>query len=427
VVEGFSGRLLFVAVLVAVLLLPASARGDGGFSGISDVLNATAAEVGVVHLLYNAPPGTQVQFFERVEDRLKALGLATATSRAVAGLPEAVTWRCDRTLRRFEATAIAPDGARSHDSYDVRTPSCVNRLKLSVPRRVALGATTRVRVEDRWKNGGVKPSLCITPPGGRRACRVLAFPRAVDFSGRDFRATKPGLWRVELRLDGHRVRVAVPVGGVRRVPVAPLARVLVTGDSMMQGLDGFLGDRWAETATVRSDTQTGSGVSRGVEWVRRAAAQAKRHRPRTTVLLMGDAGYPMRTPDGTMRACCDELWAAEYSRRARVMMKTYIRQGRGRVVWLTMPTPRNAALAAVTAVVNRALARADDGLAGARVVRLDLLLAPNGYREYMPYRGQTVRVRQTDGMHLTATGASIAAEAVAKTLRRFPGRLSTAP
>ena len=85
-VDGFWGRLLFVAVLVAVLLLPASARGDGGFPGISDVLNATAAEVGVVHLLYNAPPGTQVQFFERVQDRLKALGLATATSRAVAGL-----------------------------------------------------------------------------------------------------------------------------------------------------------------------------------------------------------------------------------------------------------------------------------------------------------------------------------------------------
>jgi hypothetical protein len=98
------------------------------------------------------------------------------------------------------------------------------------------------------------------------------------------------------------------------------------------------------------------------------------------------------------------------------MMKTYIRGGRGRVFWLTIPTPRDVEVANVVGIVNRAILRAAEGLAGARIVRLDSIFTPNGYREYMPYRGRWVRVRQSDGGHLTATGAAIAAEAVAKAM-----------
>jgi len=408
-----------LAAAVAVLLAPATAQAALAPPKVSNVLIADVTEVGVVGLGYVAPLGSQVEFRERVGNRSKVLGVEPVkpTSPPAAGLEEAVRWRCDRLVRRFEATAMAPDGSSSQDSYDVRTPSCVNRLKLSVPRRVARGATARISVKDRWKSGGLKPRLCITPPRGRRSCRVLSFPRTIDVAGRRFRASRRGLWRVELRLSGHRVRAAVAVGGARYVSPAQLPTLLATGDSSMQGIDSALDDRLAEKAIVSSDLQPGSGVSRGVEWLTRAPAQAKRYRPRTTVISVGGLeGHPMKTPDGATRECCDALWAEEYTRRIRVMMRTYIRGGKGRVFWLTIPTPRDLEVANVVGIVNRAILRAAEGLAGARIVRLDSIFTPNGYREYMPYRGRSVRVRQSDGGHLTAAGAAIAAEAVTKAM-----------
>jgi len=406
--------LFAVAVVSTALLAPATARGDG--------LSATS-QAGVVAVGYAAPLGSQVNFRERTGTRSKVLGVATVTATTkppTAVLLEAVKWRCDRVVRRFEATATAPDGSSSQDSYDVRTPSCANRLKLSVPRRVARGARVRVSVQDGWKNGGVKPRLCIIPPRGRRSCRVLAFPRAVDVAGRHFRASKRGLWRVELRLSGHRVRAAVAVGGAHYRPPAPLPTLLATGDSTMQGLDSALADRLADRANVRSDLHAGTGVSRGVEWLTRAAAQTKKYRQRTTVISVGDWAQTMQTPDGATRECCDELWAEEYRRRARVMMTTYIRGGKARVFWMAIPIARHPELAAVSRVVNAAVLRAAEGLSGVRIVRLDSIFTPNGYREYMPYRGRTVRVRQSDGAHLTAVGLAIAAEAVDKAMREAP-------
>jgi len=418
--------LLAVALTVA---LPANARAQSVLPTVlpKDILAASEAQLGVIGLAYGGgQQGTRVFFYERTAGKLKQVGVSTVNKPPVAALPAAVRWRCDRVVRHFEATAVAPDGTRSQGTTDIRTPSCANRLALSVPKRLALGATARIRVNDRWLNGGIRPRLCITAPGARRVCRVLAFQRTVDIAGRRFRATKRGLWRVELRLRGHRERAAVAVGGARYVSPAPRPRVLADGDSMMVGLDSFLADRLADTVTVRSDWQAGAGVGQDFGRLTRAAALTRKHKPRTTVMLVAEAGYAMQSPDGAKRQCCDALWAAEYTRRVRLIMKTYIQKGRGHVLWLTLPTPRHAELAKVTAVQTIALLRAAQGLAGARILRLDQILTPNGYRETMVYRGQTVRVRQSDGLHLTTTGASIAAEAVEKALRASPGWLGSA-
>jgi len=358
-----------------------------------------------------------VDFRERVGGGLKALGVATVRKSPGVFLLNAVRWRCDRQLRRFEAVAVAPDGSRSSDSYDVRTPSCANRLSLSVPRRAARGAMARVRVHDRWTNGGIKPRLCITPPRGVRKCRALTFPRAVDLAGREFRPRKRGVWRVELKLEGHRTRAAIAVGGARHVFPGSLPKLLATGDSSVQGIDSYLGDRLAKTMDVRREPHHGTAISKGPEWLTRAVAQVKRYRQRTTVISLGGEGHRMRMPDGSTRVCCDEPWAEEYRRRVRVMMKTYRRGGKARVVWLAVPTPRHAQFAAITAVINPNILRAAEGLSGVKVLRLDQIFTPFGYREYMPYRGQNVRVRNTDGVHLTATGTAIAAEAIHKALR----------
>ena len=53
--------------------------------------------------------------------------------------------------------------------------------------------------------------------------------------------------------------------------------------------------------------------------------------------------------------------------------------------------------------------RAGRDIGGVRVLRMDLLFTPHGYREVMRYRGRDVRVREADGIHLNVAGTAIAA------------------
>jgi hypothetical protein len=129
----------------------------------------------------------------------------------------------------------------------------------------------------------------------------------------------------------------------------------------------------------------------------------------------------MPTPGGSSAACCDEPWVAEYARRVRTMMRAYRRHGRGRVLWLTLPMPREARLIPIFGAVNRAILRAADGLSGVKVLRMDLLFTPAGYRDVMRYRGKSVRVREIDGVHLSISGTAIAATAIARELVALRG------
>ena len=97
-------------------------------------------------------------------------------------------------------------------------------------------------------------------------------------------------------------------------------------------------------------------------------------------------------------------------------MRTYRRQGRGRVIWLTIPLLRSPRLVSSLGV-NYAIVRAAEGLDGVRVLRLDKLFSANGFQEVINYRGRDIRVRESDGVHLTIAGAAIAAKVVAVAVR----------
>ena len=125
----------------------------------------------------------------------------------------------------------------------------------------------------------------------------------------------------------------------------------------------------------------------------------------------------MTTPDGTRVACCDARWATEYARRARVLMQIYARNGRGRVLWLTIPLPRAERRLAHVLAVNEAVVAAGAGLPEVNVIRLDAVFTPDGYRDVIRYRGRDVAVRDVDGVHLNVAGTAIAARIVAQALR----------
>ena len=407
--DGLAARVLLAPP--AARLVAVDARGPGP---VTNAFAADATGIGVIKLIFNGAEGSPVEFFEQIGDRSRRLGQSSADPGAQTILDDATTWSCDRLVRRFFATAILPNGSKATGAHTVRTASCADRFRLRVPRRIAPGARAEIRVADRWGIGGIRPQLCITPPKARTRCRTLAFPAAVAIATRGLRATTRGLWTVELRIREHRIRKSFAVGaGVASGHSVP--RVLTSGDSMMQGIDSFLADELGDSVTVRSDVRVGAAISRKPgEWEAIAASQVASVRPRITVISIGAAeGFPMTTPPGATVVCCDESWVAEYSRRVRAMMTTYVRGGGARVFWLTVPVPRLAARLPVSRAVNDAIVRAGAGQPGVSVLRMDLLFSPNGYQDAIRYRGRRVRVREVDAIHLNVSGTAIAAQVVA--------------
>jgi uncharacterized protein len=214
---------------------------------------------------------------------------------------------------------------------------------------------------------------------------------------------------------------------MRATPRGGRLSVLATGDSMIQIIDSYVQQRIGSgPARVRSDAHISTGISKPslLDWPAHAMRRARGMRPDVTVIFLGaNDGFPMAGA-----ACCGRAWRIEYARRARVMMHTYARGGRARVYWLLLPAPRGAAAAGaarrelpeVYFGVNAALRRAARGLEDdVRLIDLVEVFTPGWrYRDSMPVAGRTVRVRQSDGVHLNTTGASLAATLVIRAMRR---------
>ena len=332
--------------------------------------------------------------------------------------PRSATWRCDRLTRTFNAAGRRADGSVETATFTLRTPSCRNRLTLTAPRKVRPGARVTLRVRDRFKLGGISPRLCIRD----QRCRALRIPAGRSVATYSFRPRGKGLRRLSLRSRWQRLSAVVAVGvrppaGARRLPV-----VLTTGDSLMQSTDAILGDRLTDRARVRTDVFIGSKISRAspVDWADIPRRQL-RFEPAATVIFLGtNEGWPMKTPAGAEVTCCGEPWIAEYTRRARTMMRTYLDGGKRALVWLNVPIPRNDERKPIAQAVNVGLARAVQGLDRAAVVDAAEIFTPGGvYRDAMTHGGRTVRVRESDGVHLSPDGAAIAVRAVIEQLERF--------
>lgn len=240
-------------------------------------------------------------------------------------------------------------------------------------------------------------------------------------ASRRFRADRRGSWRIELRVRRERISTSVAVGGKGGARRTSPPIVYAVGDSTMQGVDSFLTDELGDAVYVRSDSRPGTGITRGLYWQWHAESQTQRLRQRATVFSVRAAsdGLPLPSPLGVPTPCCGEPWIEEYATRTRTIMRTFLRGGRARVVWMTPPEPRYAPRTEITHAINIADERAAKGLAGVKVLRIDLMFSPNGYQDVIRYRGRDVRVRESDGVHLNVAGTAIAAKAVAQTLHEL--------
>jgi lysophospholipase L1-like esterase len=380
---------------------------------------ALTGKTGEIDLLVLAPSSSRVELFEEVGSHRRFITAVVIDDSGGVYLRGAAEWRCDRRTRHFYSSITRPDGSVTESRFGIRTPSCRDRLSLAVPLRVRPGALVRATIRDRWKVGDIRPTLCVSPPGGRASCGTIPIGERSSRATRAFRPRKRGHWRVVLRGPSQRLRASVAVGvRSRSQDRGHLPMVVLAGDSFMSQLLPPLVDRLAGRARTHTRVLGGSGlVDPDLDWLALARRQVRRVRPDVTVLMLGGAdGFDMTTPEGQHVPCCEEPWIAEYSRRVQELTEIYARQGAAPVVWILLPAPRSAELRSNFAAVNEAIRRAVQG--GTRLVDLPALLTPGfQYREAIQRGGRRVRVRSEDGTHFTVAGASISAQRVLRVLR----------
>jgi hypothetical protein len=268
-----------------------------------------------------------------------------------------------------------------------------------------------MRLRDRWRLGDFAVRFCVRAPGEGEHCRAVQMRPGPRERTVHFRAARPGGYVVSAEMPYQRVRRTL-----RANPPSGHLRILATGDSMIQIIDSFIREG-SRPAVVRSDARVSTGISKPslLDWRAHAREQAAGIQPDATVVFLGaNDGFPMAGAD-----CCGIPWIAEYARRAREMMRTYSRGGRGRVYWLLLPAPRDGFFRETFPAVNAGLRQAAQGLADdVRLIELDEVFTPGGrYRSSMKIGGRRVRVRQGDGVHLNTTGAALAARVVVAALR----------
>ena len=198
-------------------------------------------------------------------------------------------------------------------------------------------------------------------------------------------------------------------------------RLLATGDSMIYPVSQELGLETPHGMQVLVDRHDGSGLTTTtVDWPRLAARQAARDRPDVTVISVGGRDGGISLPDASHQLvpCCGPAWLALYAARVRPLVESYLRGGRGRVYWLALPAPREAARAPLFEAVNDALRLLIPRYGGAlRLLPTDAVISPGGFRETIIYGGLQIHPRAPDGIHLNHAGACVERSLVVQALR----------
>lgn len=375
----------------------------------------SVGQLGWLRLRVGAPPGALVVVREQLPG-----GASVETARLTmvgpaSGRAHLAAWRCDRRDRSFQITVTTPGEAPQTSTAVAATPSCQDRVRLRVtPRRPGAGRPLQIIVRDRWHSAPLPLRLCVRgPTDAAERCRRTELSATVPTRAIAVTAPQSGRYRIVLR--GPRdvvVRRGVVVG-----PRAGVLRLLATGDSEIQVLDGQLAARLrSRRVRVTSDAHVGSGLAKlfQLNWLQHAATFATALHPDITVVFLGaNDGYGIGA-----NACCGAGWSDAYALRAAQMMRSYARHGAGRVFWFLLPTPRGRGFQEIFSGVNRALRLAAGRVPGVRLVDLTPAITPGGtFHQTIVRDGRTVNVRQGDGVHLSVAGSAIAVDVLVAAMR----------
>jgi hypothetical protein len=309
-------------------------------------------------------------------------------------------WRCGARERVFYIRSL---------TLTARTPACATRLGVGNLRRPRAGHRFAVRLRDRWHLGGPGLKVCLVGPVATAACRK-GYLHRLAATPVHFDAPHPGRWTVTVQgagMSATRQLTVLPANGTK-------LRVLATGDSLMIRVARHINRQiHRKPVIVSRDIHFGAGISHNFvyDWRKASRRQtASAHPPDIVILFLGGTEGPAF---GAV-ACCGPDWIEIYRRRARQIMKTYLREGAAQVYWLNLPAPADPERVPAFKAANQGLALAVNGFEPwVRVLDEAALLTPGFvYRYSAVINGQTVILRQSDGLHLSRVGAIMSAQMV---------------
>jgi len=386
-------------------------------SGNAFGLSTTLANVGYVGATITGAPGTMVQLSEQLSTGTTPIQVVQVPSSGTATEAHALTWSCEQRVRSLVATTLPPAAPASATAM-VTTPTCSKRLVAHIERRARVGRTIAIQLLDRWGIGGLPLTVCVTPPGGQRACTPGQIAPGQSRRVVDVPAPRPGGWQTSVQtIFGYTKRAVVWASHPdRRI------RLLAAGDSEMQILDGFIAQDAARYGVdVTSDARISTGLSNSFfyNWPKHAALQAPRLRPDVTVFFMGaNEGFAIAGASGQPVPCCSAAWSALYANLVAEMMRIYLRGDAGRVYWFLLPAPRPANFKSVFNADNAGIRAAAARFPG-RVSLIDanaFFTPGNRYRDYMVYHGHGFVIHEPDGIHLSRAADAIDAVFVVRRL-----------
>jgi hypothetical protein len=257
-------------------------------------------------------------------------------------------------------------------------------------------------------------------PGWKRTVAVAASDLLVDVSDA-LLLDEPHQALTEL-LDRNGVDEADPVAplpGEVFVPTGsqPL-RVWAVGDSLVETIGAAVVNAGSELGVVegRFDVQYSSGLTRPelYDWPGRLAAELARQPTDIVVFMVGaNDGQAIETPSG-FEAFGTAAWQDEYRTRVHEAMDVLEEHAIG-VYWIGLPVAADERLSARFAVMNGVFRSEAAMRTDVHFIDIygEFSAADGAYVAHLPdANGNTIRIRDQDGIHFTPEGAEFVAAVV---------------
>jgi len=215
--------------------------------------------------------------------------------------------------------------------------------------------------------------------------------------------------------------------------------VIIMGDSMANDMSTPLTRDAEQRAITPISTvyKAATGLARPDEynWPAKATKVLAKENPELVVVQFGgNDGQDMGFEDGTHITFGTDEWVAEYARRVGIMMDIVSGPWQRPVVWVGLPIPRSSKVADRFEVLN-GIYKSEAALRP-NVTFVDIYRTfadkDGDYADYLrDADGKDVRLRASDGIHMTLEGAEREASkvlpALEQALAKLAARLEAAP
>lgn len=232
----------------------------------------------------------------------------------------------------------------------------------------------------------------------------------------------------------HRVRigwgvlwaVALGIAGAHAQASGARSPVLMIGDSMMK-LPGIAMERELRQLPgiqAFSFSGIGTGLARldAFDWIAKMDSLCAEHKPKVAVVALGANDRQPMQLEGSAAVVQPGTpeWDAEYARRIGLAMDHLIAGGCERVIWLQLPPMRDPQVSEFAKHINALIV--SEAARRPQVIAHDFSKLvtdrrTGGFTERMmdPKTAAAVRIREADGIHLSADGSRMLAKSLVET------------